>query len=98
MKVWTRTYITYSLTTKMKKGKRFLLSALNTIKDPDEIWSTTLKGKVQQVYIRYYDNCPVVVRFKEGSVYSMHSLLKNGSLNEERAINLRKGILIHKKS
>lgn len=55
-----------------------------------------LKGKVQRVYLRYYDGCPV--RFKEGSVYSKHSLLKkNGAFNEDEAINLRKGILIYKK-
>jgi hypothetical protein len=76
----------------------FIAELPQVLSSPDEVWSTRLKNKVTFVFLKYYQGSPIVVRVNPMlKVFTMHNLLKNGRLNNDQAIALRKGILVYRK-
>ena len=77
---------------------KFINEIVNVITDADEIWSTRIKGNIERIYIKYYDQTPLIVRVNDSMrPYSIHNMLEDKKINKGQAISLRKGALIHEK-
>jgi len=81
------------------KRRNYIGSIQESLNSPDEIWTTNIDNVIQRVYIKYFDNLPVVARVDiDNNLFTFHDILKNKKVNSDQARNLRKGILIYKKN
>ncbi len=79
---------------------RYLHKLVEIIQNPDEVWANRMKGRIQQVYIKYYEGAPMVLQAEAGEGIRAATLFeakKDGAVNFSSIANSRKGQLKLKK-
>ena len=88
------TYFKDHIITKTNEQRwSYAANLTDILTDADEIWSTRLNNDITRIYLKYYNDAPyaIVVANKEG-VMVAESMYQ---LTDERAIEFRRGELIH---
>ncbi len=68
------------------------------VTNPDEIWSYMNNGKLETIYLKYYENHPISVHCTDSDITAINALENsNGSYNEAAIRQVRKGILQFRK-
>lgn len=78
---------------------KFVKEVKELLQNPDEVWSNRVKGRIDNIYIKYFDNMPMVLVVEADQsvrAVTVYEVQKGGKINYKALQNMRKGILKYK--
>jgi SPP1 gp7 family putative phage head morphogenesis protein len=81
---------------KTTQAQQYATEAAQVIEQADEIWAKKTRGQLEKTYIRYYDEHPYLVTFKEVDKKMEFKSMQKGD-KAERVTGSRKGQLLYRK-